>query len=49
MIKTMCEKRMNQTRRRQGDKETIGVMRNIDKHCDVEYVEFGCDQNDDKT
>ena len=44
----MCEKKMNQTRRRQVDKETIGVMRNTDKHCDVEYVELGCDQNDDK-
>ena len=40
---------MNQTRRRQSDKETIGVMRNTDKHSDVEYVEIGCDQNDNKT
>ena len=45
----MSEKKMKQTRRRQGDKETIGVMRNTGKHCDVEYVELGRDQNDDKT
>ena len=40
---------MKQTRRRQGDKETIGVMRNTDKHCDMDYVQLRFDQNDDKT
>ena len=45
----MSEKKMKQTRRRQGDKETIGVMRNTDKHSDVEYVEIGCDQNHGNT